>query len=156
MKPLIIIGGMLLVFGANHAAMAQTCSGTRLTVTQISQLVSGRYACYGPGAWPAVEWNELHSGTIGSTTNTSGTVTDYKKGPTDPIDPTKPVGTFTIGQVSKNGAITYIYPSGSYGYYVYDNNLTAPNPGVYSFCTTGGGINIPVTVGSNTAHGGCP
>ena len=157
MKPVLIVGSILLGLSTQQAA-AQTCNtGARLTVAQLAALLPGKYACYGPGAWPAVTWNERHSGGAGSI---SGSVTDFKKGPTDPVDPTSVVGTYSITQniAAKSGQVTYNYGAGgTYSYYVFANLGTkTPSVGNYSFCTTGGGINIPVTVGLSTAHGGCP
>lgn len=152
MKPVFVMGSIFLALGASHAVMAQTCSGNKLSATAIQTLVAGKYACYGPGAYPNVQWNELHTGT------SSGTVTDYKKGPSDPVDPTKAVGTYAITGTN-SAIITYTYSDGggAYGYNVYANLGTAsPNPGNYSFCTTGGGVNLPVTVGLTTGNGGCP
>ncbi len=157
MKSVLVIGGLLLGLTGTQA-MAQVCSGTALSVTQLSQLLPSRYACAGPGAWPNVTWNELHSGAPGSF---AGTVTDFKKGPGDPVDPTKVVGSYSISNNVglKAGQVTYNYgdPGGPYTYKVLANlGTTYPNAGHYSFCTLSGGRNINVTVGLFTAHGGCP
>jgi hypothetical protein len=99
-------------------------------------------------------WDELHTG---STASASGQVLDYKLGPTSTTDPSDtaahPTGTYTVtgdGNSGHPGTITYTYGSQSFGYNVNDANLSYPNPGVYSFCTTSAGINILVTI--STTH----
>jgi len=129
--------------------MAQTCTGNTiqfLTQAQISNLLNNRYACV--GASPNAQWNELHQG---------GLVLDYKKGPSDPTDPSDtpshPTGSYTVtgptGGAQQAGTVTYNYGAGgTFGY-----NVTAPagsgppfHPGLYSFCTTTAGQNLAVTI----------
>lgn len=145
MKRIVIAGA--LVFGAGQA-MAQNCTtGTPLSQTQISGLLSNRYACVGSS--PTATWNELHSG---------GQVLDYKLGPASPTDPSDtsshPTGTYAVsglGSPDTTGTVTYNYGSGgTYGYNVYGNQSGAVPfnaTGTYSFCgISGGAPTLLVTV----------
>jgi hypothetical protein len=142
---IILFGIALSAFGAGQAA-AQNCttaSTAGLKANKISSLIANQYACADLSA--TEHWNELHNSASGS-----GSVLDYKKGPTDPVDPSDtvshPTGTFSITAPSGDanpGVITYTYPSGSFGYYVV-NNLTPP---LYSFCgESGGAPQLAVTI----------
>ena len=75
-----------------------------------------------------------------------GIVTDYKKGPTDPVDPTAQVGTYSINTVG--GTITFNYGAGgTFTYGVVDpTSTTYPNPGTYTFAGTGGATTLTITV----------
>jgi|SRR6516225_9975511 len=137
----ILLGAWLWCHSRGWQALAQTCPGTtQLTGKNLNDLLTGRWAC--ANLSPTENWNEQHLG---------GVVVDYKKGPNDPVDPTTPVGTYNISNNGNAAAtVTYTYGASSYGYAVYANpGTTIPNPGSYSFCTTGGGINIPVTVSAS-------
>jgi hypothetical protein len=145
-KRTIVFGLSLLVVGTSHV-MAQNCvnaSTAGMTAGQMNTLISNKYAC--ANFSPTEHWNELHASAAGH-----GNVLDYKKGPTDPIDPSDtaghPTGTFTLangpGGAQGPGTITYTYPSGSFGYYIVDN-LSHPQ---YSFCgESGGAPQLAVTI----------
>lgn len=106
----------------------------------IQSVLGGKYACVGT----PLQNDELHTGT---TTDTSGQVLDYKKGPSDPVDPSDtpahPTGTYSIsGEV-----ITYTYGSLTFSY----NINQAPSGSVYTFCrVTPTGADLLVTV--QTGH----
>ena len=132
MKPKIIACAILLAFGSSQAIAACPTSG-RLTGNAISTTVSGNYGCALRGVGPAAEkWNELHQGT-----GIPGPdpVIDYKRGPGDPVDPTKQVGTFTIVGGTNPGTIKYDYgdPGGPYTYSVTPGGASGP-PNVFAFC----------------------
>lgn len=142
-----IAASLLLMFGTGQV-MAQNCSsGTPLTQAQISNLLANRYACVGTS--PNAQWNELHSG---------GLVLDYKKGPTDPVDPSDtpshPTGSYTVtglGSSQTTGTVHYNYGAGGTFAYNIIANLGAGFPpfvsgGQYSFCAVGGGQNLAVTI----------
>lgn len=168
MKSVIVVGILSLALGTTEA-LALSCptvptsgsAGTYLTGAQIRGLIGNRYACV--GTFPNATWNELHGGTF------SGPVTDFKKGPSDAVDPSKQVGTFAVtatsfpGNVPGPGYITYTYANGggTYDYYINNSNnltLTATTaaPGTYSFCVRSAGtaVDAKVTVG-NGSSGGC-
>lgn len=135
---LCAIAGAAPFWGAT-AAHAQTT----LTGAQIQTLLVGKYAC---GSSGGDSWNETLAG------GPSGTVTDYKKGPTDPVDPSVQVGTYAINSGSSPNTITYDYGGGTvYTYRIDDpSGSTYPNPGSYSFVGLGGGaptLTITVSAG---------
>jgi hypothetical protein len=151
---IITAGSLLVLMGAAHA-IAQTCPGTnQLSPAQIEQVVGGRYACANLSA--SEKWDELHTGSISSST---GQVLDYKLGPisqTDPSDTSAhPTGAYSVtgdGNSSHPGTITYTYGSNTFGYKVNDASGSYPNAGTYSFCTTGAGLNILVTIAASHCY----
>ena len=134
---------VLALFGIAGNAVAQTtCGGFGAvkTAADIQTLLVGKYACVHN------QWNELHSG------GASGTVTDFKKGPADPVDPSEQVGTYTItaGSGASYDRITYNYGSG--GTFTYAITPKAgTTAGTYSFCNTSTGAIISVTVQAGTS-----
>jgi hypothetical protein len=148
-KRILIASALVLTFGT-YGAMAQNCtSGTQLYKTDIASLVGGRYAC--AGTPPNLQWNELHTGGSGAT---SGSVLDYKLGPTSTTDPSatpaNPTGSYTIsggnGTTGNDfGTVTYTYGSLTYAYGV-SGTATGTAPGTYSFCGKSGAPNLLVTI----------
>ena len=134
MKPNIVTLAILLAFGSSQAVAAPPCASTTppaLTGEAIRALVSNKYGCAQRGN---ERWNELHQGsTLGP-----HDVQDYKKGLTDPVDPTRVVGTYTITDNGANspGTILYDYgPAAKYRYVVTPAPGGIPGPStVYSFC----------------------
>lgn len=122
-----------------------------LSVTQIEALLGTSMACY-PQASP-FENQEYHTGSTGSST---GNIIDYKKGPTDPIDPSETIGGYSISTTSGRGAhaiITYTYtgnPSSNFTYTVWGPEPSTTN--LYDFCVgttplAGGPVRIIPQVG---------
>ena len=130
----------VVVFAFNTSQVLANCpSGQNLghmNNPTIQSVLGGKYACVGT----PLQNNELHTG---STTATSGQVLDYKKGPSDPNDPSDtpahPTGTYSIsGEV-----ITYTYGSLTFSY----NINQTPSGSVYTFCrVTPSGADLLVTV----------
>jgi hypothetical protein len=146
LKRIIVFGivAMAAVAGQANAQNCATATTAGLTAGQIKTLVSNKYACANLSA--TEHWNELHN-----SSTLSGNVLDYKKGPTDPIDPSDtaghPTGQYKIaigpGGVQGPGTVTYTYGSLVYSYYIV-NNMGAP---LYSFCgASGGSPQLAVTV----------
>jgi hypothetical protein len=131
------------LFGIAANAFAQpVCGGFGdvKTAPDIRTLLLGKYACV-PG-----QWNEILAG------GATGTVTDYKKGPSDPVDPSSRVGTYTIttGVANAYDRITYDYGScGSYTYVITPKAGTTV--GTYDFCNIATGQHISVTVQVGTS-----
>jgi hypothetical protein len=139
MKKMSVIAGLfalgsVMVSGQVLAA----CTGsTRLRADDIKAVIPGKYVCSKQGGadW---KWQELHVGTAG--VSVSGALIDYKKGPTDKVDPSKTVGNWAIsgqGQGQGNNAsIVYNYTAfgaaGPYTHSVHNNG-----DGTYSFCGSG-------------------
>jgi len=135
----------VLLAVAPGAAWALNCTASpgysQLSQSNISTLLSGNTACYPSSGAPNNQ--EAHSG------GTSGTITDFKKGPSDPNDPSSQVGTYAI---DGSGNITYNYSGGpTFVYSVW--GATPPAPGVYDFCT--GTTPLPGQVRVAGGSGGC-
>jgi len=157
MKRNSIAGLVALIagFGAAGAAEAQCPAG--LTTAQLISTLSGKYACArrqagvtpAPGCGnPNDTWNELHQG------SQTGQIIDYKRGPTDPVDPSKPVGTYTI---NANDTVTYNY-GGSCGPYTYTlRQIPSPNPEspAFQYCNIATNEMIPAIISTSPTHTFC-
>jgi len=127
MKTLIVTSFALLACVSGSAMAA--CSGTPLSVSQLTTLLTGKTVC---GSAGTDQWQEEHKA--------SGELWDYKKGPGDPVDPEEKVGTWSVqsGGIA-SGKINYQYDGGTgFSYTVYDNGN-----GTYSFC---GPSTVEVTI----------
>lgn len=127
MKTLIVASVVLLACVSGRAMAA--CSGTALTASQLTTLLTGKTVC---GSAGTDRWQEEH--------RLGGELWDYKKGPGDPVDPEEKVGTWSvISGGFGSGKVSYQYDGGSgFLYTVYNNG-----GGAYSFC---GPSTIEVTV----------
>jgi hypothetical protein len=142
MKRALAIGTML-VFSAGQAMAVPPGTGSNCVAggsyqaaspAQLSSLLGGNTACY-PTSAPFTN-QELHSG---------GTITDYKKGPSDPKDPSTQVGTYTITGTS-DATITYNYTGGgSFAYKVFGSSPFNAGSN-YDFCPNGIAPQIVVRV----------
>ena len=126
---LAAFGTVLGALGPGTAMAVNCVAGggyAQLNQTQVEALVGTSMACY-PAAGPPWTNQEYHGGSV---TSASGTITDYKKGPGDPRDPTKQIGSYSI---DGTGAITYTYGGApTYTYTVWGN--TTSGSGIYDFC----------------------
>ena len=126
---------MLFAFGTGQAMAA--CPAPKADATTIAALLSNRYACATRGN---ESWNELHQ---------SGTVTDYKRGPTDPVDPSTVVGTYAINNSNGVGQDTITYNYGSGGSFTYSISPSSSALGTYTFCNVSTSEVITVTVSAS-------
>ena len=126
----VALGGLCL-FGQAMAA----CTGPALSQAALSTALTSNTVCAIRGA---DRWQELHQ--------PGGDLIDYKRGPTDKVDPSEKVGTWSV---ASNGQLTYNYGSGgSYRFSVRANGGTS-----YSFCGIGtADIDVVVKLGG----GACP
>jgi hypothetical protein len=128
MRSVILVGGVLLV-ASMGSAMGQCTSP--MSLPTLRTLLTNITACV--GSTPNAQWSEWHN---------AGTLVDWKKGRSDPSDPTSTVGTYTIAENGSNGGqVTYTYGSNSYSYAV----QTGSGP-VYTFCPVGSGTALSVTI----------
>lgn len=138
MKLPMIAGVIVFAFSAEGAMAA--CSNPAKQVNKSSDLttiLSGNTVCAVRGK---DRWQEEH--------HAGGVLKDYKKGPTDKIDPTKQIGTWAVSGNGANTKVTYVYTgSNTYAYEVWDNG-----GGSYSFCGPGG---MDFTLRPGTGSG-CP
>ena len=114
----------------------------------LSAALSGNTVCVPNGAgWRHQEW---HQGGP-----TAGVVIDYKKGPSDPVDPTTALGTWTISGTDASSSVTYSYSGGSTGIYAVCSLKSQPGVGdAIGFCP---GSNSPATIAATIEAGasGC-
>ena len=136
--------GTVLRVCTPEVAMAANCAPSsgydQLNQTQVEALIGSSMACY-PVAGPPWTFQEYHDG---STTFATGGITDYKRGPGNPRDPSKLIGTYTI---DATGVLISSYGGArSYSYTIWGN--TAGGSGVYDFCNRlvplPGGVRIAV------------
>lgn len=141
MKPLIIAATLVMTLAGLPSAATAACSAPAATrvssVADLTTLLSGKTVCV-PSTKPGWtwEWQELHQA--------PNILFDYKKGLNDPVDPSKPVGTWKItgNAGGQRALVTHDYRGGqSYEYTVWNNGN-----GTHSFCR--GGTDIVATIKS--------
>ena len=127
MKRIIFISFLFITVMATDAMAACTDKfQARLVV-----LLGDKTVCKADGSG-GFEWQEYHK----LPNNRANNLIDYKKGPTDPVDPTKAVGRWVVAKGgSPDATITYNYGPGA----VYTYKVHGPDGGPFSFCdaTTG-------------------
>lgn len=135
MKSMKFGAACLLAIGLGQLDAGEA-QAARLTGDDIQTLLVSRYAC---GSNGNETWDERLLGTG------SGDVEDYKKGPTDPVDKTEVVGTYSIDKT--NHKITYNYGSGGIFTYQISNSgaTVTTGPGTYTF-TGAPGPTLTITV----------
>lgn len=104
-------------------------SGTRGTNSTLKQTLtselSGNTVC---ASRNGDRWQEFHG--------SDGKVTDYKRGPNDPVDPSEVVGTWSVTGTATNTVVVYNYGSGgTYSYAVWRDTAS----GIYHFCGVANG-----------------
>lgn len=142
MKSLLAPVSIFALLFAN-GAFAANCPA-QLKDTEIQTLVGGKTLC---ATKDSERWQEFHSGTTG------GSLIDYKKGPSDPVDPTSTVGSWSTGNAGNghtDDRLIHTYGGTSYSWQVWDNcggaySLKGPNVGStdYIFTIQGGQTPCP-------------
>jgi hypothetical protein len=127
----LMITSLVLLAGISGEVMAGCASNTQVKNKNndpaLTNLIAGQTVCASRST--TERWQEQHRGS-----GTSGALWDYKKGASDPVDPTKQVGTWSI---NLDDTVTYYYTGGpSYTYTVHSSTTGGNNP-PYSFCTNG-------------------
>ena len=119
MKRQIAVGILLVTGFSGGVFAAPNCaSNSRVNGNTLTTLVSGHTVCATRGT---DKWQEQH--------RSGAQLWDYKKGASDPVDPSKQVGTWSIG----SNSVTYSYTGGpSYTYSIHEEG-----GGTYSFCSSG-------------------
>lgn len=137
---------MTMLSGLSQAQNNCSCGGgARIAPdTSIATLLGGKTVCASLGA---EQWQEYHSGS----TPAGGSLTDYKKGPSDPVDPSKAVGSWSTAGSGSNSRVIYNYGSG--GTYQYE---VCQDAGTIRFCgAIYGGRDISgVLMGGQVSCGG--
>lgn len=129
--------GVLLSLGMFTDAIADCEKSTMVSVNVLRTLLPGNTVC-------AVKdngdkWQEYH--------DRSGKLFDFKKGPNDPVDPSKELGTW---EVSRRGGICYRYGGDNFNYCYSIHKV--PNQELYQFCNTKG---LDVTASIRPGNIGC-
>lgn len=112
---------LIALSGAAHAQQSCSCgAGARVAPdSAIATLLGGKTVCASLSA--SERWQEYHAGT----TAAGGTLTDYKKGPDDKVDPSKVVGSWSTTGTGASSRVIYNYGAGgSYQYEVCQSNGT--------------------------------
>jgi hypothetical protein len=134
MKQLMVLG--VVLFSWVSTAVMADCSSNQVTGSALTDLIPGKTVC---ASFNGDKWQEEH--------RSGSQLWDYKKGPSDAVDPSEQVGTWGI----TSDIVTYTYGSTSYGYTVYDEGSGAS----YTFCGVSGGA--PVISGATLGGAGsCP
>jgi len=129
-----LIGAIAVLLACiSGEAFAQCSTLSQVTGLPLQQLVAGSTVCAIRGA---ERWQEEHRGVA-----PGGQLWDYKRGPTNPVDPTKHVGAWRIA----GDNVSYAYLGGSpiFTYTVHANG------GTYNFCTGG----APIVTGATFIPG---
>jgi len=135
----LMVTSIVLLAGISGEGMAIDCSdGTQLKNTGtdpnvVATAIFGKTVCATIGSQ---KWQEYHGGGL-----TGGSLIDYKKGPSDPVDPTKTVGSWNTSGTDASSQVTYNYGSG--GSYSYAVHLSG---GTYTLCGVGGAPTLDVTL----------
>lgn len=153
MKALILAASAAVALASFSGAATASCvaSATNIPVNTVATLnteLGNKTVCV-PDAAPANwKWQEFHQGG-----GPSGALIDWKKGPTDPVDKSEQVGTWTVTGQGDNGVratVTHNYgdPGGPYTYSVYKNTTN----GTFSFCRGGQDIFATILPGQVACH----
>ncbi|WP_126445731.1 hypothetical protein [Sulfuricystis multivorans] len=133
---LLLIGCAFALLSGS--AFSQCGSATnRLNQSELSAALSGKTVCATLGN---DKWQEYHA--------PGGDLIDWKKGPSNPVDPTTKVGTWSISGAGNNAVINYSYSGGgTYSFAVYankqGNNFVAP----FDFCGSSNVTNATLSSG---------
>ena len=140
MKAIIFMSVFLSVLATEEAmAVCPTVtSPVAVRSAALTTLLPGKMVCKRNTANTDWDWQEYHSGTSGAANN----LIDYKKG-SNPVDPTKPVGSWSILTQTVNrvttATVTYNYGTGgtyTYSVWAHGTGSTA----TYDFCSATGDV----------------
>ena len=122
MKCLLASAVLSFALMPSIAGAACTAASHVTGATTLTTLLQGKTLCALRGT---DRWQEFHQA--------GGALIDYKKGPTDPVDPTKQVGTWTVSGNGSGTQVRYSYGQGaSYTYKVH----TIIQDASYSLCSS--------------------
>ena len=127
MKPITLAAVAGIALASLPAVSMAACAApsVRVATTEaMTTLLQGNTVCVPAVTQPTMEAQELHQA--------GGALVDYKRGPTDTVDPSKQVGSWTVTGTSSRGFfVTHNYGGDTqFGYSVWDNN-----DGTHSFCS---------------------
>lgn len=131
MKAVVLAAGFGIALGAMPVASMAACATPSVrvnTLAALNTLLSNNTACVPAVTVPTMTWQEWHQpGTQG----VASPIVDYKRGPGHAVDPSKPVGTWTVFGSDGRTFVRYDYGGGHiYSYQVWSNG-----DGTHSFCS---------------------
>lgn len=103
-SPITFVACLLAVGLVGEASAQSSCPSGTSQVSNVTTLVSTHTLCAARGS---DRWQEYHSGGP-----SSGPLIDYKLGPSNTVDPTAPVGSWTASN-GANSLLTHTYSGGS-------------------------------------------
>jgi hypothetical protein len=139
MKHIIFTGALLLASAVTGEAMADCSTNQVVNVTSGAQnlttLLTDHTVC---DATAKYDTSIKHPGTGGLVVmgiqeehRADGQLWDFKKGPSNPVDPTTQVGTWSVAGADVNTEVTYFYGATQSGpYKVYSTGASS-----YDFCS---------------------
>lgn len=133
MKRIILLS--VLFLGAALGDAMAVCRGTR--VTDIQAALENKFVCAARAPGGNLDtWSEEHGTLVGG-----GLLTEYAKGPGDPVDPRKQVGTWTVvGNNTASAVVKYSYTGDAGSPYSW--SLFFLGGSVYHFCSIDGSTPI--------------
>ncbi len=139
MKTILCAAALTGALGALPVVAEAACAApsTRVpTQAALTTLLQGNTACVPATNQPVMEAQEEH--------RAGGALWDYKRGPGHAVDPSKAIGTWSVGGQDGRGVfVRYDYSGGqSYTYAVWDNRN-----GTYSFCSTSTEVLVRIKAG---------
>lgn len=139
MKRILLLS--VLFLGAALGDAMAVCRGA--PVTDVQTALENKFVCAARAPGSNLDtWSEEHA-----TLASGGTLTEYAKGPGDPVDPRKPVGVWTVsGNNSASAVVQYTYTGDSNGPYNWSLFFLGSNS--YLFCSADG--NTPIATANIT------
>jgi hypothetical protein len=140
----MLVGCAMLAIAGQAAAVCT--NQTRLTITgganEIVDQLSGNTVCgTGLNANAGDRWQEWHQA--------GGTLTEYARGPSDPVDPTHDVGTWSTSGMGNTSVVTYSYNGGG----TYSFSVHVDGAGTTFFCSGGTEVAEAILI---PGQGACP
>ncbi|MBZ8138283.1 hypothetical protein CLD22_00010 [Rubrivivax gelatinosus] len=125
------VAAALLLAAAAASAQAPCAENARLSGPQINSQIGGKTMCATRGN---DRWQEFHQ--------SGGALIDFKKGPNDPVDPSKQVGTWSLGSSGADTVLTHSYGAGQN----YSWAVCSTGSASYTLISTSGAGSQNVTV----------
>jgi hypothetical protein len=143
MKLSIIVSAIALACVTEAATAA--CGDPQIMDAALTNLLSGNTVCVSKsGGW---ENQEEHMA--------GGALVDFKKGPSDPVDPTKQVGTWSVTGTGTGTMVNYTYSDASGSSGPFSFTVHSANNSNLSFCDASNTEIVAATLKNGTGAG-CP
>ncbi len=141
-RGLLVTGLGLTMMSLAGQSLAACTDATRInSAPVIVALLAGKTVCVPAVTIPDMTWQELHQGA----TAAGGALVDYKRGPGHAIDPSEPVGTWSVDTSNGGNQPRVIHNYGTGGTYTYSVHNNGNN--TYSFCSAQPEVIAAIRVG---------